>query len=233
MFTDNYITKLFFIKVIIVSFFQYLNNNRLFVESYGLSTKWLEKGCLLPPMTHSLGIKTALLESLLHKTETVFPSFGPNRVEATLKHIERRKCTSITATPHFLFEMFRSPNFTSTDTSSIRYVLSGGQQIRSELVQACFTKLTSLENFMVVYGMSESLAVVTMRISRDQYLNEFGLGKIGKPMDFIGCKIVSISNEEILPVNQNGELYIKSFAVFKGYYNDPKKTKEAFSSDGW
>lgn len=36
-----------------------------------------------------------------------------------------------------------------------------------------------------------------------------------------------------LPANTPGELYIRAPNVCKGYYNNPKATKETFTHDGW
>ena len=40
-------------------------------------------------------------------------------------------------------------------------------------------------------------------------------------------------NAEIVPVDRRGEIYIRSDYMFTGYFNDPEKTRNVLSEDGW
>jgi len=67
------------------------------------------------------------------------------------------------------------------------------------------------------YGMSETVAAMSVNL-----LESNVIGTVGKP---IPGSQVRISN--------SGEIEYKGPNVFVGYYNDPKKTEDAFTSDGW
>lgn len=57
---------------------------------------------------------------------------------------------------------------------------------------------------------------------------------VGKPWPFFEYKVVDIKDgESPVSFDTPGELLVKSFTLFKGYWNEPEKTKDAFTSDGW
>lgn len=45
--------------------------------------------------------------------------------------------------------------------------------------------------------------------------------------------MIADGNEKPVEANQRGEIYVKSSTMFKGYCNDPEKTKASFTEDGW
>ncbi|UYV64455.1 hypothetical protein LAZ67_3000777 [Cordylochernes scorpioides] len=49
---------------------------------------------------------------------------------------------------------------------------------------------------------------------------------------FVTIKVVDKVGD-ILPVNTPGELCVRGYNVFKGYYEDMERTKEAIDSDNW
>jgi long-chain acyl-CoA synthetase len=69
-----------------------------------------------------------------------------------------------------------------------------------------------------LYGMTENSAVATTNVPRSNKV-----GTVGAPYPGIGLRI----DEE------TGEIQTKHEGVFKGYWNKPEKTAEAFTSDGW
>jgi long-chain acyl-CoA synthetase len=69
-----------------------------------------------------------------------------------------------------------------------------------------------------LYGMTENSAVATSNLpGRNK------VGTVGVPYEGIGFRI----DEE------TGEIQTKHAGVFKGYWNKPEKTAEAFTEDGW
>lgn len=71
------------------------------------------------------------------------------------------------------------------------------------------------------YGLTESSPVLTAEAE-----NKHKPGSIGYPLDNVEIKIHNPDKEGI------GEIYAKGPNIMLGYYNDEKKTKEAFE-DGW
>ena len=66
------------------------------------------------------------------------------------------------------------------------------------------------------YGMSETFVMSVNEIDNNK------LGSVGK-----------IAQDALVRIDSNGEILWKSPGTFKGYYNDNKKTSEAFTKDGY
>ena len=45
-------------------------------------------------------------------------------------------------------------------------------------------------------------------------------------------KIVN-EKEETVPINTKGEIFVKTKALFEGYFNDPDATKACLAENGW
>jgi long-chain acyl-CoA synthetase len=69
-----------------------------------------------------------------------------------------------------------------------------------------------------LYGMTENAAVATANMA-----GRMKLGTVGEPYPGIGLRIEETT----------GEIQTKHDGVFKGYWNKPEKSAEAFTDDGW
>lgn len=67
------------------------------------------------------------------------------------------------------------------------------------------------------YGLTETSPVIALN-NRVAYR----IGSVGKPLPNMECRIAA-----------DGELEVKGPAVFKGYWNKPAETAEAFTADSW
>lgn len=47
------------------------------------------------------------------------------------------------------------------------------------------------------------------------------------------AKVVEPSSGQVLPLGQPGELLIRGYCVMQGYWDEPKRTQESISEDGW
>lgn len=96
-----------------------------------------------------------------------------------------------------------------------RWAASGAAPIAPEVIEF-FHGLGV--NLCELYGMTENAAIATTN-----YPGRMKLGTVGEPYPGIGLRIDP----------ETGEIQTKHPAVFKGYWNMPAKTEEAFTSDGW
>lgn len=78
------------------------------------------------------------------------------------------------------------------------------------------------------YGMTE----IGMAIS-NPYNGQRKPGHIGLALPGVEIRLADENNETITEIGQPGEIQIKGDNVFKEYWNKPKETKDAFTSDGW
>ena len=95
----------------------------------------------------------------------------------------------------------------------LRLIISGAANVPPRLVDI-FTKLGV--EFCFGYGLTETANLTSA--NADAVTHPTSIGKIYPGQE---AKVV------------DGELWIKGDNVFSGYYNDPEKTAEAFSEDGW
>lgn len=72
--------------------------------------------------------------------------------------------------------------------------------------------------------------VTTIEDNQKSYKHAYE--SIGKQMPFTETKIVD-RDGKIVPLNVEGELYIRGYNVFKGYYDEPEKTAETIDKDNW
>ncbi len=97
----------------------------------------------------------------------------------------------------------------------VRYSSSGAAPIAPEVIRDFLGMGVPL---FELYGMTENAAVATCNFPGSNKV-----GTVGMPYPDIGLRIDEDS----------GEIQTKHPGVFKGYWNKPEKTAEAFTDDGW
>ncbi|KAJ8022903.1 Long-chain-fatty-acid--CoA ligase 1 [Holothuria leucospilota] len=78
------------------------------------------------------------------------------------------------------------------------------------------------------YGQTESGVISTITLPGDHTA-----GHVGPPLPCNGIKLVDVPEMEYFAKDDKGEICFKGPNVFKGYWKDPEKTKEAVDEDGW
>lgn len=96
----------------------------------------------------------------------------------------------------------------------IRYFISGGAPLSTQIIEFMRNaNLTVLEG----YGLTETIAPCFINPMDKQVL-----GSVGQPMGDVEVKFLD-----------DGEILIKSKALFFGYYKNEEATKESLDEDGW
>lgn len=148
--------------------------------------------------------------------------------EEALKLIERERCTfTLSATP-FVSMLLEAPSIGQRDLSSFRFFACAGAPIPRQVGIDAKAKIGC--KLIGMWGMSECF-VGTASPPSDP--DEKLWGSDGKAMPGGEVAIFDESRSSRLPPREVGELAVRGPFVAPGYFNDPVRTQETFSSDGW
>ena len=79
------------------------------------------------------------------------------------------------------------------------------------------------------YGMTETSPVIAFRRPE-----RVVMGCVGAAIDNTELKVIDLEGNDVTDqLGVKGTLHIRGAQVMKGYYKNPKKTKEVLSDDGW
>ena len=177
------------------------------------------------PIFHVHGLFVAL-HGALHAgaTTLLMREFDAKR---TLDMMAQGQCSVFMAVPTIHQRLLdAAADHRHYDLSGMRLITSGSDRLPDEVFSG-FEKTfgyTLLER----YGMTET----GMNCSNP--LNgERRLGSVGLPLSGVEIRVVHPENGQPLSPGEIGEVQLRGSNVFKSYWNQPQKTAEAFSDDGW
>lgn len=178
---------------------------------------------ILPPY-HTSGWNI-FITPLLHKGAQIgiLEKFD---AEKTLCLLELNKITLFMALPTMLLMMQKTPVFKEVELKKLRYIISGGERVPSELV----TYWKQEKNIFVRpgYGLTEAGPSIT---SLHHNMAQLKPNSIGKPNFYLNVKIVTKKGASVKPY-EVGELCIQGEIVTPGYWNNSVKTSNIIKK-GW
>jgi long-chain acyl-CoA synthetase len=173
--------------------------------------------CLLP-FFHTYAITGTILLPLFSGCKMVLVDrFVPLKV---LKLIEEHKVSVFLAIP----SMYRVMAMTEGDFDlrSVRFPISGGEPLPVAIAQA-FEKRFGVPIFEG-YGQTEAAPVVTLNVPGANKL-----GTIGRALPGVEVAIWD-DRDNVLPVEQIGELMVRGGNVMSGYHNLPEETAKTITN---
>ena len=145
-----------------------------------------------------------------------------------LEIIKKHKVTTFCAPPT-IYRLMAQSNLANFEVSSLRHCFSAGEPLNPEAMRS-WKNATGCDVYDG-YGQTETINIIAnfpgMKIKK---------GSMGRPCP--GFEIEIIDNQaNILEINQIGNIGIKITdpyppGLFRGYYQDQKKTSEVFNN-GW
>ena len=150
---------------------------------------------------------------------------------ASLQMIQEHKATMMFCPfVTFLQAMLFHPDFESTDLSSLRL---GNTCFAAQPKSVGEAYRKAIPNTLQVgtFGMTEASGIVaTGGWEMDR---ELGFTKLGWPLLGQEVRIIDPETGKDVPTGERGEVLIRGFNLFDGYYRDEIKTAEALDHDGW
>jgi fatty-acyl-CoA synthase len=169
------------------------------------------------------------LQPLLYTLDAggTFVSLTHFEPHAALRQLVDERPTVATAT--FLpttLSIVNLPEFADVDVSSLRAMLVIGPSETLREVQAAFPSAVLCQGT----GLTEAggqLAYGDLDADLEQRLT-----MIGRPHPGVEMRIVDADGRDV-PPGVEGELLVRSFTLFEGYYKDPEQTALAVDAEGW
>ncbi len=186
-----------------------------------------DKVMLVMPMCHVNSIFYSFPYTVVTAPVFVYNmvSFDP---EDLLRTIDEYKITFTSLVPtHYIMMLSLEDKIkNSINVSSIRQLLISSAPARKDLKAAIMDYFKNAE-LWEAYGTTEG-GLVTLLRPENQFEK---LGSIGK--EIFGIDRIKLLDEDRKPVpdGEVGELYYRTPMIFKEYWKEPEKTKEAFEGE--
>lgn len=122
-----------------------------------------------------------------------------------------------------------------TDTTTLGMIQCGGSPIPDADLREAVEIFGA--TFVTLYGLSEAGGLVANQILTpamiEAGLDEQRLLSAGTAVRGVEVVIRDLETGADLPLNTDGEIVTRTVGAMSGYWNDPAKTAETLSADGW
>jgi long-subunit acyl-CoA synthetase (AMP-forming) len=81
------------------------------------------------------------------------------------------------------------------------------------------------------FGMTEASGTVTTGSPSEP--EQQRITRLGRPLPGLEVRIVDPDTGVDQPVGERGEVLVRGYSLFEGYYRDAEKTASALDRDGW
>ncbi|HEU0031158.1 MAG TPA: AMP-binding protein [Kofleriaceae bacterium] len=173
------------------------------------------------PLYRMGGLGTLLPVFFKGGTALIIKDFDP---DDALAQIERHRVTVLFNGPKQFAQIAASPKFASSDLSSLRFCMCGGDVVPQRLIEAYLKRNVT---FQQGYGLTETSPLVLL-LDKDDSLTR--LGSAGRPPLFTETRVVREDFTDVEP-GEIGELVVRGPNVMTGYWEHPEWTEAAFEGE--
>jgi fatty-acyl-CoA synthase len=204
-----------------------LNNGFFVGELCGYTER--DRICLPVPLYHCFGMVLGNLAATTHGACVVYPapSFDP---AATLRAIDRERCTSLYGVPTMFIAELAEPDFGSYDLGSLRTGIMSGSPCPVEVMKQVVDRMGMTE-VTITYGMTETSPVSTQTRYDDSL--DRRVSTVGRAHPHVEVKLVDPETGLTVPRGTPGEVCTRGYGVMLGYWEQPDRTAEAIDAARW
>jgi 4-coumarate--CoA ligase len=176
------------------------------------------------PFFHIYGMQVLMNMGLrAGATIVTMPRFD---LEQFLELHQTHGITRAFVAPPMVVALAKHPIVDSYDLSALNLIFSGAAPLSAELAQEAAERLGC--EVVQGYGMTELSPV-----SHATPSGQFKPGSVGITVPSAETLIVDPVTQEALPVDADGEVWVRGPGVMKGYLNNPTATADTIDADGW
>jgi cyclohexanecarboxylate-CoA ligase len=177
------------------------------------------------PFTHifGLGVMTATL--VAGATAVLLPAFTP---AALVDAIERHRVTAMFGAPAHVAGVLKDGLDRGRDLSLVRTVFLGGALVPPELARD-WERALGNGRVGQLFGMTESLMTIFVPHDAPAAVRH---STIGLPTPGLKARVTGDDGRPE-PADTEGQLEIRGFCVFPGYFGNDAANRDAFTADGW
>lgn len=205
---------------------QYSLMNIIYINFARLDSVFPQKFMCLLPMFHCFGL--LVVNAYLAFQRTVYLNALDDKVQI-YKEFVKNKCGDYASVSIIFDRLARAPF----------WWLHGGRFVKHCIVGGGFTSEQELKflerkygkgKFMNGYGQTECSPMISL-VYPDAP-QEKKKTTVGIPMEGIELAFMDPNTKELLPIGQEGEILVKGYNVFNGYYKFPED-KQPFDKNGY
>jgi fatty-acyl-CoA synthase len=204
-----------------------LGNARAVMAELGIAAH--DRVCVPMSLASLLGMGIGTLGSVSSGATVVYPAPALDAF-ATLKAIQRERCTSVYGDPRMWSGLLDHPGFREFDLRSLRTGLVTGATCPEETLRWVGSKM-HVRDLRVAYGATEAGPISFMTRPNDPATRL--LSSVGVVMPQLEAKIISVLTDQTLPVGIPGEICVRGYALMQGYWGDPTGTESTIDVEGW
>ncbi|GIZ42151.1 hypothetical protein CKM354_000543000 [Cercospora kikuchii] len=208
-------------KSVALSHYNIMNCGRYIWQQTRMTDE--DRICLPVPLFHSFGMIVGISSSTVGGSALVLPHEIFNS-SATLRSIEKYKCTAIYGVPTMFVTEMEQKEFDSIDRSTIKFGIIAGAAMPPELLRRIATKFP-VPRIYTCYGMTELSSFISMMHETDPY--EKRIQTAGRLFPHFIAKIVKPETGVVLPWGEKGEIVASGYGQMSEYLNKKKKTDES------
>jgi acyl-CoA synthetase (AMP-forming)/AMP-acid ligase II len=127
-------------------------------------------------------------------------------------------------------DLIHHPDFERTDLSRVR-LMNSNFAVQPPGIREAMLKAMPHTVYVGTYGMTETGGTVCTSELTDDL--ETRCTRLGTPLPGLEVRIVDPETGLEVPTGGRGEIRVRGYCLFEGYYKDAEKTSQAFDAEGF